>query len=118
MKTSSRMKAISKTLILLLSLSILIPSQGFAARVQKEKPTGYTMVGDALIARPFLILGTVAGAGLFLVTLPFSLLGSNVGDSGKTLVVSPAKAAFLRCLGCTPVQNERNRLNKRYKKSS
>ena len=51
-------------------------------------------------ARPLLVVATVIGAGAFVVSLPFTALGGNVGDAGQALVVAPAKAAFVRCLGC------------------
>ncbi|BCD85985.1 hypothetical protein PSm6_23920 [Pseudomonas solani] len=66
-----------------------------------DAPPAYSMVGDLLIARPLLIGATVVGAGLFVVSLPFSALGGNVGAAGKALVVDPGKEAFVRCLGCT-----------------
>nr|WP_244309247.1 multidrug transporter [Pseudomonas duriflava] len=64
-------------------------------------PKGYAMIGDLLIARPLLIAATAIGAGAFVVSLPFTLLGGNVGEAGQALVVEPGKAAFVRCLGCT-----------------
>ncbi|MBA1273292.1 multidrug transporter [Stutzerimonas azotifigens] len=66
-----------------------------------EAPKAFSMIGDLLIARPLLIGATVIGAGAFLVSLPFTALGGNVGEAGKALVVEPGKAAFVRCLGCT-----------------
>lgn len=66
-----------------------------------QNPPAYAMIGDLLIARPLLIVATVAGAGLFLIALPFTATGGGIGDTGKALVVDPAKAAFVRCLGCT-----------------
>ncbi|MBU3056979.1 multidrug transporter [Pseudomonas indica] len=66
-----------------------------------EAPKGYAMMGDLLIARPLLIGATVIGAAAFLVSLPFTALGGNVGEAGKSLVVEPGKEAFVRCLGCT-----------------
>ena len=59
------------------------------------------MIGDLVIARPLLIGATVLGAAAFVVSLPFTALGGNVGEAGKALVVEPGKAAFVRCLGCT-----------------
>jgi hypothetical protein len=44
---------------------------------------------------------TVVGAATFVVSLPFSALGGNVADAADTLVVGPAKATFVRCLGCS-----------------
>ncbi|WAE61744.1 multidrug transporter [Stutzerimonas sp. R40042] len=66
-----------------------------------EAPKAYSMVGDLIIARPLLIAATAIGAGIFVVSLPFTALGGNVGEAGKALVVEPGKAAFVRCLGCT-----------------
>lgn len=71
-----------------------------ASRIQ-EDPSASEMAVDLLVARPvgivILGLGTVA----FVATLPFSLLGGNMLEAGDTLVVQPAKGAFLRCLGCS-----------------
>jgi ribose/xylose/arabinose/galactoside ABC-type transport system permease subunit len=66
-----------------------------------QAPPAFAMIGDLLVARPLLIAATVVGAGVFVVSLPFTALGGNVGAAGKALVVDPGKAAFVRCLGCT-----------------
>ncbi|MBD9413793.1 multidrug transporter [Pseudomonas sp. PDM16] len=66
-----------------------------------EAPKGYAMIGDLVIARPLLIAGTVIGAGLFVISSPFTLAGGNFKESAKSLVGEPAMAAFVRCLGCT-----------------
>ncbi|WP_296259932.1 MULTISPECIES: multidrug transporter [unclassified Pseudomonas] len=68
---------------------------------QIDNPPAYAMIGDLLIARPLLIVATVAGAALFVVASPFAAAGGNLGATGKALVVDPGKAAFVRCLGCT-----------------
>ncbi|MOA27363.1 hypothetical protein D3C78_1482360 [compost metagenome] len=68
-----------------------------------ETPKGYAMAGDLIIARPLLIAATVIGAGLFVISLPFTAAGGNIGEAGKALVVEPGAAAFVRCLGCTEV---------------
>ncbi|WP_149087238.1 multidrug transporter [Pseudomonas prosekii] len=65
-----------------------------------QNPPAFAMIGDLLIARPLLVAATVIGAGVFVVSLPFTALGGGVGDAGQALVVDPAKAAFVRCLGC------------------
>jgi hypothetical protein len=65
-----------------------------------QNPPAYAMIGDLLIARPLLVVATVIGAGAFVLSLPFTALGGGVGDAGQALVVDPAKAAFVRCLGC------------------
>lgn len=68
---------------------------------QIQNPPAFAMMGDLLIARPLLIAATAVGAAVFVVSLPFTALGGNVGAAGKALVVEPGKAAFVRCLGCT-----------------
>lgn len=57
------------------------------------------MVADALVVRPLGIIATILGAGLFVISLPFSLLGHNVSEAGSKLVVDPAKFTFVRPLG-------------------
>jgi hypothetical protein len=66
-----------------------------------QNPPAFAMIGDLLIARPLLIAATIIGTGLFVVALPFTATGGGIGRTGKALVVDPAKAAFVRCLGCT-----------------
>lgn len=64
------------------------------------RPTAEEMIVDGLIYRPLGLAGTIVGTGLFIVTLPFSLLGGNADDAADRLVVEPAKNTFTRCLGC------------------
>lgn len=64
-------------------------------------PKAFSMIGDLLIARPLLIGATAIGAVAFVVSLPFTAAGGNIGEAGKALVVEPGKEAFVRCLGCT-----------------
>ncbi len=66
-----------------------------------DTPKGYAMIGDLVVARPLLIAATVVGAGLFVVSSPFTLAGGNFKEAAKSLVAEPAMAAFVRCLGCT-----------------
>lgn len=71
------------------------------------------MLVDVLIARPLLLATTVAGAGLFVIAAPFTFAGGTTAQTWDTLVVTPASATFVRCLGCTPTQNERERAKRR-----
>ena len=84
-----------------LSVTLLAPQLSFAQVAVDEEPSALAMVGDALIARPLGLVFTVVGAATYLVTLPFSALGGNAKEAGKVLVVGPAEATFVRCLGCT-----------------
>lgn len=86
-------------LAVMMAVLMLIPSVSAAKNADGE-PSAGAMVADAVVARPLLLVATVVGTGVYVVTLPFSLLGGNAGEAGKTLVVGPAKNTFVRCLGC------------------
>ena len=73
------------------------------------RPTVWAMGIDAGLVRPVGVAATIIGAGIFVVTLPFSLLGGNMEESAESLVLAPAKMTFLRCLGCTEGQDNENR---------
>ncbi len=90
---------------LVFSFSVLLslPRFAFAAddSVVVEKPGALSMAGDAVIVRPVMAGVTAIGSLLFVISLPFTLMGGNVGEAAETLVAGPAKTTFVRCLGCT-----------------
>ena len=57
------------------------------------------MVADTLLARPLGLVSMVAGFGLFVISIPFSALGRNVGETWDYMVVRPTKFTFARPLG-------------------
>ncbi len=77
-----------------------------AVDLNSDRPGEISMIADAVFARPVLLLSTAIGLGLFTVTLPFSLIGNNVHEASESLVKAPARATFVRCLGCTPAQHD------------
>lgn len=90
----------SRTLMAtLMAALLLVPSVSFARNVD-ESPSAGAMVGDAVVARPMLLVLTAAGTAIYLVTLPFSLAGGNADEAAEQLVIGPAKSTFVRCLGC------------------
>lgn len=82
-----------------LGLALLAPWYANAQPVD-ENPTFMAMTGDLLIARPLLLVTTVAGTAVFLASLPFTAAGGNMEQAGEMLVEGPARATFVRCLGC------------------
>jgi hypothetical protein len=76
------------------------------------QPSELAIVGDIAIARPLLIAITGAGMVVYTVTLPFSILGGNEDEMAEKLVRAPARSAFLRCLGCTPAQDQSRHVEK------
>lgn len=97
----------SRTLLATLMAALLLMPSVSAAKNTDEQPSAGAMVADAIVARPLLLVATVAGAGLYVVSLPFSLLGGNAVEAGQTLVVGPAKNTFVRCLGCRKASYQR-----------
>lgn len=75
---------------------------------QSHQPTAEQMILDGLVYRPISLAGTLVGTGIFIVTLPFSLIGGNADVAGQRLVLEPASDTFLRCLGCLPAENSRS----------
>jgi len=83
-----------------LTAALVVPTLSHADTIE-EKPTALAMAGDLVIARPILLGITVIGSALYVVSLPFTLAGGNSDEAAQTLVVGPAEATFVRCLGCT-----------------
>lgn len=96
-----------------LTFSLTMTAQARDLDLEGARPSPLAMFGDALLVRPVMAVATVGGLAVYAVTLPFSLLGGNEGEAAETLVKTPARTAFVRCLGCTPQQHERLRAEKR-----
>lgn len=61
--------------------------------------SGEKMVLDAVVLRPVGLVTTVAGSAIYVVSLPFSLLGGNEAEVRESLVYEPARYTFKRPLG-------------------
>ena len=90
-----------QSLMILASLFMLtLPMQSQAEEIY-EAPSAVAMALDGLIVRPITLVATVIGSLIWTVTLPFSLLGGNAMEAADSLIMVPARATFVRCLGCT-----------------
>ncbi len=78
-----------------LSATATAASDGFNA----DRPDGASMAADFFFVRPVALVSTVFGSATFVVSLPFSALGKNVGESYDLLVIAPARYTFDRPLG-------------------
>ncbi len=54
---------------------------------------------DVLVVRPISFVATVAGAGFWVVTSPFTFINGTASDSYDQLVKTPADYTFRRPLG-------------------
>ncbi|GAB5412684.1 MAG: hypothetical protein Cons2KO_02870 [Congregibacter sp.] len=86
--------------IALLLIALLVAPTAWSQGSIDENPNAFQMTGDLLVARPIGVAMTVVGAAAFVVSLPFTLLAGSVSESAETLVLGPAEATFVRCLGC------------------
>lgn len=84
------------------SLSVASMADDMSTDQNAYHPSAERMIVDGLVYRPLSLAGTIIGTGIFIVTLPFSLIGGNVDQAGQALVVEPAQNTFQRCLGCLP----------------
>ena len=95
-------KFITNTISILFGLSctLAVPSVMANTSQTHEAPSSAAMMADLILVRPLMLGTTALGGAIFALSLPFSILGGNVSEAGKELVVKPAYATFLRCLGC------------------
>ena len=98
LETIKNMKVL-RALAIAAALFICQPAWSYEA--DPHGPSGIDMAADLLIGRPVLLATTIVGSAIWLVALPFSALGGNVEETTQTLVVGPARATFVRCLGCS-----------------
>ena len=100
----NRRNPILKSLVVFMLLSFtvmaVLPSAAFAkTEPELGRPTAGNTFIDALIYRPIGLVCIPLGAALFVVSLPFSATGHNVGESFHNLVVVPFDYTFNRPLG-------------------
>ncbi|MBH0095278.1 hypothetical protein I6E61_02625 [Psychrobacter sp. NZS113] len=91
------------------SLSLLVASmQPALAAIEIDEndfgPSYGTMVADVTVGKPLQLIGAVAGTALYLVSLPFSLIGGNADQAQQKLFVEPWDAMG-RCLGCSVAED-------------
>jgi len=79
---------------------LMLPQVLWAQNAVDESPNEFAMVGDLLVARPIGIVMTVGGVAVWLVSLPFTLMAGHASEAAETLMLGPAQATFVRCLGC------------------
>jgi len=85
-----------KTFIIIMTIMLALTSTlSFAVDTDKDE----AMIMDTLIGRPVGLVATVVGSVVFVVGLPFSLLGGNTSDTARSLVVNPARFTFVRPVG-------------------
>lgn len=62
-------------------------------------PSSSVLAADAVLGRPVGLATTIAGTGVFLVTLPFSVISGSTSEAAWGLVGRPGAWTFVRPLG-------------------
>ncbi len=73
--------------------------QGFAKSPPTPEPNSTVVLADAAVARPVGLAMTIAGTGLFLVTLPMTAPSGGAGDAARGLIGKVGGWTFCRPLG-------------------
>ena len=85
--------------IVVAALLVISPLASARTNTPYDHTSAMTMALDGVIVRPLGLCATVLGTAAWIVTLPFSALGGNVGESAQELIVKPASFTFTRPLG-------------------
>jgi hypothetical protein len=84
-----------KILALVIAVTFLLASVSAFAGTENDA----AVTGDIIFARPLGLIGIVAGAGFFVLSLPFAALTGSVGKTTETLITNPYKYTFSRPVG-------------------
>ena len=90
---------IANMLVVIVMIMTALPGVSMAESIT-ERPSGAEMTADFVLVRPLMLGATVLGAAVFIVSSPFSALGGNFKEAADTLVGTPFRSTFMRCLGC------------------
>jgi hypothetical protein len=71
----------------------------FAEGFEQDEDIVAGKMAAEIVVRPLGICATVLGGAIFLVTIPFSAIGGNVGDAYNYLLKDPFVFTFNRPLG-------------------
>jgi hypothetical protein len=93
------MSYLTAIMLVVTTNAVASSSNGVTYDEYTQPATAGTMLADTVLVRPLTLVGTAVGVVTFVVTLPFSALGGNVGEAGENLVLEPAKYTFVRPLG-------------------
>ena len=90
-----------KSMVVMLTVFLMLVSShsGVCAwdKWNKDDPvTDEWNMMDLLLARPAGVLAGIAGTGLFIITLPFTIPSGGVNAAADRLIVSPFEFSFVR----------------------
>jgi hypothetical protein len=96
MKRRIFMKGLRKICLLFLTISLVIGSFYSWGWAQSNSAKDEWNILDLVFARPLGIVAGIAGTGIFVVSLPFTIPTNSVDKASKMLIVEPFKFSFAR----------------------
>jgi len=84
-----------KILALVIAITFLLTSVSAFAGTENDA----AVMGDVIFARPLGLVGIVAGAGLFIISLPFAAITGSIDKTTSTLLKNPVEYTFERPVG-------------------
>jgi len=81
---------------LVLLLAVMLVGTALSVEGWAESKIDELPLLDLLIARPFGFLAGVAGTGIFIAFLPFTLPTKSVDKAAKMLITDPFRFSFTR----------------------
>jgi len=98
-KTRRKLLMVGIFLFMIISTAYAERDSSYSHSNREILSSGEKMVLDAVVLRPVGLVTTVAGSAVYVVSLPFSLLGGNEAEVRESLVYEPARYTFKRPLG-------------------
>ena len=97
------MFGLKKIIIFVVVASFLVISFGTSAMAKgisnPPERNAAVMLVDGAVVRPLQFSSLVIGTVSFVLTIPWSALGGNVGEAYTKMMVEPARLTFKRPLG-------------------
>jgi hypothetical protein len=87
--------SMKKILALILAVTFVLASVPAFAGNENDRD----IANDIIFARPIGFASIVAGAGLFIVSLPLAIISGSVNKTGQALVGNPIKYTLARPIG-------------------
>lgn len=98
----NRRRSMIIVFLIVFLLAAGIPQASANSSEKGKERSAMGMFGDLVALRPLGLAATVIGAGVFVVSLPFTLIGGYVNEASQKLVVEPFLFTFDRPLGDLP----------------
>ena len=84
-------------LLALIFFGTALSTQGWAeSKVMARSPDDELPLMDLVFARPIGALAAIAGTGIFIASLPFTLPTKSVDKAAKMLITDPFRFSFTR----------------------